>query len=181
MSDSEKPERPRVLGTLTPGAFDSGLGAADGGLSAPQGELKTPAPLQLGSRRRRRRAAPRTPLPRGAILTLIRSGGFVFRTTSVTIYRDGRVTYDSDGAGQAREEAVWLLEDAEVGALRAELRAVDWSALDFAHATSRGDAYSYELVARDGRRVRRLETAEGAIPAQIEPLIRRLAAYRPQS
>jgi hypothetical protein len=112
-------------------------------------------------------------------VALHRSGGFVFRTSSVTVYRDGRVTYDADGPGGGREEAVWLLTEEELAELRRELAALDWEALAFAHAAQSPDAYAYELVARDGRRTRRFETAEGSIPEQVEALVRRLAAYGP--
>lgn len=172
MSDPETPELPpeerppAELGAIPPGGYDTQLGAP----------AKPPA---LSHRREPQPAESRPSLPRGALVALRRSGGMVFRTREVTVYRDGRVTYDADGPGGERERAVWLLTDEELADLERELRAVDWAALTFAHGRQSPDAYAYELVARVGRRLRRLELAEGAIPAEIDPLVRRLAHYAP--
>ena len=146
----------RVLGSIPPGEYDSHL-------NAPQG----------------RPEAQRTPLPRGALVTLVRSGGLVFRTSAVTVYRDGRVTYDADGPGGERERTAWVLSDAELEELRREIASIDFDAHTFAYGRQSPDAYAYELVARVGRRVRRLEMSEGSIPADVEPLVRQLASYAP--
>jgi hypothetical protein len=155
-----------VLGTIAPGDFDTGL-------------TPDPPPVEQTSRRRRSLPAEDRPrLPRGALVSLRRSGGMIFRTGVVTVYRSGRVTYDADGPGAERAKAVWALSEEELAELRRELEAVD-----FAHLGSGGraspDAYIYELVARVGRRVRRIELVEGGIPPEVEGLVRRLAAYAP--
>jgi hypothetical protein len=190
MTDSDPPETPlggpKVLGRVSLGDHDTTLAQPGEGAGLPP--LRLPPPVsdeprsgrQVEPRSHRRAAADdehRTTLPRGALAALHRSGGFAFRTTSVTVYRDGRVTHDVDGPGGERAQVVWVLADAELDALREAIAAVDWAALRFAHARQSPDAYAYELLARDGRRLRRLETAEGAIPEQVEPLIRRLAGY----
>jgi hypothetical protein len=172
MSDFENPEtppeerRPAVLGRIDPGPQDTQLG---------------PPPESHVAPRRRRKAAgadeERPTLPRGGLVALRRSGGLVFRTRAVTIYRDGRVTYDADGPGGEREQAVWLLGDDELDELRSELEAIDWAALRYAHVRPSPDAYAYELVARVRRRLRYLEVAEGAIPEAVELLVRKLASY----
>ncbi|MFO7167221.1 MAG: hypothetical protein DIU80_004260 [Chloroflexota bacterium] len=158
----------RVLGSIPPGEYDSHL-------NAPQGR---PEP-QRSRRKTERPEAQRTPLPRGALVTLVRSGGLVFRTSAVTVYRDGRVTYDADGPGGERERAAWVLSDAELEELRREIASIDFDAHTFAYGRQSPDAYAYELVARVGRRVRRLEMSEGSIPADVEPLVRQLASYAP--
>lgn len=186
MSDPDTPDTgqqppddgQRVLGRIAPGAYDAGL--RQPAAQEPLPPLRMPPPPERPAERRSHRrpaSDERTGLPRGALAALHRSGGIVFRTSSVTVYRDGRVTYDADGPGGARAQAVWLLTDDELAELRRQIAEVDWDALSFAHAPPSPDAYSYELLARDGRRLRRLETAEGAIPQAVEPLLRRLAAY----
>jgi hypothetical protein len=190
MTDPDTPEtppgEPKVLGRLSPGAFDTTLGGQAAPDEAPPLRLPPPVspderPVERRSRRRRAgEASEHAGLPRGALVALYRSGGLVFRTSSVVVYRDGRVTYDYDGPGGERAQAVWVLSDAELDQLRAMIDAIDWKAIQFAHTAQRSDAYAYELFARHGRHLRRLETAEGAIPAQAEPLIRQVVAYAEQ-
>ncbi|HWQ12711.1 MAG TPA: hypothetical protein VNL77_07925 [Roseiflexaceae bacterium] len=174
MSDSDRPEMPAeerppaVLGEVPGGPRDTQLGAPTVPPAAPRPRRKPAATPEE-----------RPALPRGALVALRRSGGLAFRTREVTVYRDGRVTYDANGPGGQRAQAVWLLGADELEALRRELEAIDWAALRFAHARQSPDAYAYELVARVGRRLRRMEVAEGAIPQAVEPLVRRLASYAP--
>jgi hypothetical protein len=177
------PDEPKVLGNIAPGAFDQALSGQAAPEQAPPLHMPPPPderPVERRSRRRRAKTSERAGLPRGALVALYRSGGLVFRTSSVVVYRDGRVTYDYDGPGGERAQAVWVLSDAELDQLRAMIDAIDWKAIQFAHAAQAGDAYAYELFARHGRHRRRLETAEGSIPEQAEPLIRQVAAYAEQ-
>jgi hypothetical protein len=163
-----EPAAPRVLGVIPAQEHDTQL---------------SPAPERREEPRRRRKtpAQERPALPRGALVTLVRSGGLVFRTSELTVYRDGRVTYDADGPGGARERAVWVLLSDELEELRRELAAIDFAAYQFTYGRQNPDAYAYELTARVGRGVRRITLAEGSIPDELDPLIRRLASYAPPS
>ncbi|MBX0328486.1 hypothetical protein K2Z83_12440 [Oscillochloris sp. ZM17-4] len=147
MSDPNQPDAQMSfsLGGLGAGEYDT--------------DLHQPAPND---------ADERLELPRGALIAFRRSGGLRFTTREITVYRDGRVIREGGAARPAHLRDDQLAQLAHM-ALRARL-----ARHGAAGTRQTPDGYAYEVAARIGRRVRRAEVQDGAIPAELAPLIRAL-------
>lgn len=114
-------------------------------------------------------------LPRGALVAFRKSGGLRFSSRSCVVYRSGRVERASL-EGPARPTYLSRHEIARLRHLLLRARLASWERLRPAPSP---DGYSYEIVARFGTNVRRVELADGHIPHAIEPLVRSLSRLLP--
>ncbi len=114
-------------------------------------------------------------LPEGAWIAMRKSGGLLFSSREVVVYRDGRVTSTAIGGGRpARAGSPRRLTEGQLAALRRTVGQIDFDRLP-AHSGRQGpDAYAYEIVARTGRASRALEVFDGSIPQPLAPLIQQL-------
>jgi len=155
MSDSEQQdsERGSILGRIPQGPADSQL---------------HPAPAQP--------AETRQPLPKGAWLRLTASGGLVFRTSELTIFNDGRLTYKQSASPLAGQTLlVRQLTDAQIDELRRTTEALDIAALVARDVGPQGsDRFAYELTLRTGRKTYTVEALQGAVPQPLAQLIQQL-------
>lgn len=114
-------------------------------------------------------------LPPGALVAMRKSGGLLFSSREVTVYRNGRVTTSAIGGGRtARAGTPRRLTEAQLVALARALEALDPERLPDAEGRQGPDAFVYEIVARVGRASRAIEVFEGSIPRSLAPLIRQL-------
>jgi hypothetical protein len=193
---SESDEMPQVLSRLGDGPRDTQLGQSDPSL--PQlivpGEEEWRAPglpplivpdaeqqrTPRVSRRKRPAASDeQLRLPRGGLVGLRKSGGLVFRTSEIIIYRDGRVTSTHSGAaGMPPTEAAWRLSDEELTEIAALAATADLAGVPELTRAS-PDMNIYEIAARHGRRQRTVEASAGALPETLAPLIGRLERLHP--
>lgn len=115
-------------------------------------------------------------LPAGAWIAMRQSGGLLFSSREVVVYRDGRAATSAVGGGRpAHTGAPRPLTEAELAALRRALEQIDFSRLPTAAGRQPADAYVYEIVARSGRRSQAVEVFDGSIPPTLAPLIRQLS------
>jgi hypothetical protein len=116
-------------------------------------------------------------LPRGGLVVMRRSGGLKFTSREVAVYRDGRVVNrrHEDGFTLYRGAAERLSER-ELAELKELIARAEFPRFAGAAGRQPPDRYSYEIAARVGRRLRRVEVFQGAIPESIEPLVRALSA-----
>lgn len=170
MSEPPREQRPRarpteeiVLGTLPEGPHDTALNADAPTRAAPDAEEPP------------RGSDDALTLPAGAWLALRRSGGLLFSSREVVVYRDGRVATNAIGGGQsARSGAPRRLTEAQLAALRRVVEQIDFGRLPAPSGRQRPDAYAYEIVVRSGRTSHAVEVFDGSIPKPLAPLIRQL-------
>jgi hypothetical protein len=109
-------------------------------------------------------------LPAGAWLRLTISGGLLFRTRDLVLYRDGRVALD----GAPSESPV--LSPARLATLRQLIEAADLGRLP-PPGQQPSDGNAYEIVVRQGHRVLRAEAVAGHIPPNLAPLLAALRTH----
>ncbi len=118
-------------------------------------------------------------LPRGGLVALRRSGGFVFTSREVVIYKDGAVRYRRVEYGrEGRRRTVRRLTPDELAEVRqlieqADLRVPVFGRVQKAHQVAN------EMVARMGRETYAVEVFDGDVPAPIAPLLQRLRSFLP--
>ena len=113
--------------------------------------------------------------PRGALVILRKSGGLMFSSSEVVVYRDGRVLTKQEGRGESRRrKTVRRLSASEVAKL---IGLIENARLDepiFGSGRQSPDVYVYEIAALHGRRTRAVEVVAGGVPDRLTPLIERL-------
>ena len=148
-----------VLGIIPEGPRDTRLDAA----TVPG--LQPPSPPARGEG---------LSLPADAWLAARKSGGLLFRSREVVVYRDGRVTSTTVGGWPPVETRTRKLAAPQLAALRGALERVDFDRLPAAPGRQSPDAHAYEIVARGGGATRAVEVFEGSIPRALAPLIEQL-------
>lgn len=113
--------------------------------------------------------------PKGALVILRKSGGLVFRSAEVVVYRDGRVLTKQEGLGESRRRrTVRRLSASEVAKIVGLIEAAGLDETRFGGGSQSPDAFVYEIAALVGRRTRSQEVGAGSIPDALKPLIERL-------
>jgi hypothetical protein len=114
-------------------------------------------------------------LPRGAVIALQQSGGLLFSTRAVLVYRDGRVFFRRRGKLGSREGSR-RITPAEVAELFELIKQSGFFDLPRSIGRPSPDGYAYELIARVGRKSKVVEFFDGSIPAEMQPLLSQLKA-----
>jgi hypothetical protein len=119
-------------------------------------------------------------LPRGGLAAMRKSGGLLFSSREVVVYRSGKSTYRQRGAGSG-ESAVETghLTLAQLVELHQALKQSNLTRLPATIGRPGNDTFTYEIIARVGRVVAAVEVAEGSVPASLTPLIRELRRLMP--
>jgi len=114
-------------------------------------------------------------LPRRAFIALRQSGGLRFSTREVTVYNDGRVTWQRQGKLDAEEGSRRITPDEVVEIKDLIAHSGLWK---FSNPIGQPspDGYTYELIARFERKSKLIEFYDGSIPAEIRPLLAQLTA-----
>jgi hypothetical protein len=118
-------------------------------------------------------------LPRGGLVAMRQSGGLLFRSREIVIYRSGKLVYrqlapaGAEPASHTRQVAL-----ADLVELHHWLKGIDFSKLPDA-GRQNPDTFAYEIVARVGRAMKFAEAVEGSIPAALAPLISELRRLMP--
>lgn len=147
-----------VLGTLN--------GSADSTLDQTSGPVLTSADDLLG-------------LPKGAVVAIRRSGGFVFRSDEVTAYADGSVTHRNSAFGSVAKPAqAGTLTEAQQTQLRQLLDPQTFTAFTATMAPV-PDSYVVELAAQVGAEIKRGEVAELFATEPARSIIRMLTMFIP--
>jgi hypothetical protein len=176
----DTPAPDKVLGHVGAGPYDA--------------ELSTPAPQAATSHRKRTRWAPaaetptgqpappdidRLRLPRGGLVAMRQSGGLLFRSREIVVYRSGKLVYrklaPTAGEPMNHTRHVPLSELVQLHHL---LKQIDFSKLPTT-GRQNPDAFAYEIVARVGRTMKFVEAFEGSIPESLAPLIHELRQLMP--
>jgi hypothetical protein len=126
-------------------------GLPPGGLSF-GGALASGVDTQLGAQS----PADRLLLPRGALVVLRKSGGQRFSTREITVYRNGVMLYQVLAQGSGEHHGTGHLSDTEMARLDSLLRRAQLLRQSGSNPTNPDD-FSYQLVARVGKRVRTCE------------------------
>jgi hypothetical protein len=158
---SAQPEH--VLAEIPKGPYDKG--SADDGAGAIE-IVAGPSRAQPGN--------DRLILPRGGLISMRRSGGLRFTSRTVTVFRDGTVTVEDRATG-ARPAG--KLDDPDLAELYRALDTANFPELPPVSGHQNPDAYAYEIAARIARTNYALETFDGSIPPQLDPLVRLLSGY----
>lgn len=181
--EAETEDSGTVLGSL------SGQRETDAGAGA----ISTPAAPQKSAPKPRKKAVPAgspapvdvpLALPKGALVSMRKSGGVRFSSRTVTVHRDGRVGHGSSDNTRSRNKGLpSRLTSTQLSKLKRE---VSKAGLE-THAARKGigeqqspDSYAYEIVARVGNKVQSVEMLDGNIPDSVMPLIRELNALMPK-
>ena len=103
------------------------------------------------------------------------SGGLRFSTREVTVYNDGRVTWQRQGKLDAEEGSRRITPD-EVVEIKDLIEHSGLWELSNPIGQPNPDSYAYELVVRFERKSKLIEFYDGSIPAEIRPLLAQLTA-----
>jgi hypothetical protein len=114
-------------------------------------------------------------VPRDALLAFRKSGGLRFTSRAIVVFRNGWVVPVAESAGAKPRH----LSDAALAALTSLVLRSGLARYGKAAAAQQPDRYAYQLAARVGRSLRRVELADGAIPADLAPLVRALSRLLP--
>lgn len=159
MSDPEQPEQQPDPSGIPPGGFSLGdlnAGEFDTSLKQPESAADSE---QLD-------------LPPGAFVAMRKSGGMRFSSRTVVVYRSGRIETSSIQAFVSEQGAPPIrLSSTAVQLLERLVQQSGLARRQPIAARPSADGYSYELVARAGRRLRRATLYDGSIPAPIRPLL----------
>ena len=118
-------------------------------------------------------------MPVGALVALRKSGGLIFRSSEIVVYDDGRVETSAVGGGRAASTGrARTLGDAELASLRRAIGRIDFDQLPATTGQQGPDSFVFELAALSDGTPRRIEVAEGRIPATVAPLLRELGALQ---
>ena len=123
-------------------------------------------------------------LPRGALVTLRRSGGLRFTSRTITVHRDGQISHSLTGTGtRGLRDKVKSAPSHVSNEQLSDLKiAVSQAGLDATATRKIGaskqspDSYAYEIIARLGNKQTAIEVVDGSIPQTLKPLIRKLSA-----
>jgi hypothetical protein len=180
-SDTPAPESSSpdtVLGRVGAGPHDTRLSAPAPGAATshrkgthPSPSAETPAGQAAPSDTDRLR------LPRGGLVALRESGGLLFRSREIAVYRSGKLVYRRL-APTVAEPITRHAPLSDLVQLHYLLKQIDFSKLAVG-GRQNPDAFAYELVARVGRAVKFVEVFEGSIPEALAPLIRELRRLMP--
>lgn len=170
MSDSDDtPRTPPDPQEFPAGGFSLG-GLAAGDADTTLGRRNEPPPPEVAP------AGDSLILPRGALVTLRKSGGLRFSSRVCVVYRNGRVERADLASGPARPVYLSQNELQRLRHLLLRSRLASWVHI---WGSPSPDAYSYEIAARFGHNIRRVELHDGGIPNAIEPLARSLSQLLP--
>ena len=152
------------------------------------GSITTPAAKDLSTAKKKPSAtdagsgsgnAEPLTLPKGAIVSMRKSGGLRFTSRTVTVHRDGQITHSSTTVARGHSKgAPSRLTNDELSKLKI---VVSKAGLDAPATRKIGtprqqpDAHAYEIVARAGTKQTAVEVFDGSIPESIKPLIRELS------
>lgn len=173
MSDTDTPNQDAArddepLARLTPGGEAGGL-QVRGSAAATHRKKATP-PSEREQLER----------PRGALVAVRKSGGLFFSWRLLVVHRDGRLIYKSNEVGAPAEaHVIGRLAEGQLAELQALIGQTDWAVRAIGAQQPSPDAFSYELIARVGRKNEAAELFEGRIPATFKPLITRLNQLLP--
>ncbi len=120
-------------------------------------------------------------LPKGALIAFRKSGGLKFSSREIIIYPDGRISYsDVDLSQEARQHSARKLNDGQIARLRRTLEQSNFFRTASSEAKQPPDGFAYEVIARTGNRVNRVEVFDGGIPDALTPLIQQLSGLLPK-
>lgn len=118
-------------------------------------------------------------LPKNALVIMRSSGGLKFTSKEATVFEDGSVTVRDATQDTAKPSAGAKLSNADFNKIK-DLLKPDTFKNAPTTSTPKPDRYAHELAARIGRSTKRAEVADGAIPAQIQPLVDALKKLLPK-